>query len=95
MDICCLKYFVLEDQVSAVDTQVGPACQWNGSLSRAPFLEHQENGMCCVGMWHSRDSQEIGPWDFVMSHHQWEGVGYHWSSPSSGGSFTAVSPVLQ
>lgn len=75
MDVCGLKYFVQEDQVSAVDTQVGPACQWNGSLSRAPFLEYQENGIRCVGMWHSRDSQEVRPWDFVMSHHQWEGGG--------------------
>ena len=77
MDICCLKYFVQEDQVSAVDTQVGPACQWNGSPSRALFLEYQENGICCVGMWRSRDSQEIRPWDLVMS--QRRGVG-EWGS---------------
>ena len=36
MDICCFKYFVQKDQVRAVDMQISPAFQWNGSLSPVP-----------------------------------------------------------
>lgn len=73
--MCCLKHFVLKDQVKGMDTWTGPVSHGSGWLSLAPFWNaaKAEFSLWEYGTWEVRP-EALRPQNLVVNQHHQGGM---------------------